>query len=71
VFHSFRHTALTKLHRAKVQEATAARIVGHKHKELTFGSYGDKLEAEALREFINLIEYKGVPMFDVDIRERD
>jgi integrase len=71
VFHSFRHTALTKLHRAKVQEATAARIVGHKHKELTFGSYGDKLEAEALREFVNLIEYKGVPMFDQKIREGD
>jgi integrase len=64
VFHSFRHTALTKLHRAKVQEATAARIVGHKHPGLTYGNYGDKLEVEALREFVNLINYIGVPAFD-------
>jgi integrase len=69
VFHSFRHTALTKLHRAKVQEATAARIVGHKHPGLTYGNYGDKLEVEALREFINLIDYKGVPMFGEIVRE--
>tara|TARA_A100001391_G_scaffold199547_1_gene182687 strand:+ start:172 stop:1464 length:1293 start_codon:yes stop_codon:yes gene_type:complete len=48
VFHSFRHTLLSQLHTDGVQEATAALIAGHKHKGITYGIYGDKLQAKAL-----------------------
>lgn len=57
VLHSFRHTVMTKLHEAKVQEATVALIVGHKHDKMTFGIYGGKVDPETLRDVVNLVSY--------------
>lgn len=60
VFHSFRHTLLSQLHEAGVQEATAALIAGHKHQGITYGVYGDKVQAEAL-----LPHLEGLPWLDL------
>lgn len=61
VFHSFRHTVASKLHDVGVQESTAALILGQKHKEITFGRYGNKVDVETLREPLNRVRYKGLP----------
>lgn len=60
VFHSFRHTLMTQLHADGVQEATAALIAGHRHKGITYGVYGGKLEATALLPHIERL-----PWFDL------
>ncbi len=57
VFHSFRHTLASRLHECEVQEATAAKIIGHKHPSLTFGWYGSKVGVETLRKPINAVRY--------------
>ena len=56
-FHSLRHTFATMMHGLDVQEATVARIMGHKHKSITFGRYGDKLHTEALRRTLDKLRY--------------
>jgi hypothetical protein len=40
-----------------VQEATVARVVGQKHKNITFGRYGNKVATEALRPFMDKLRY--------------
>ena len=60
VFHSLRHTLASRLHECEVQEATAAKIIGHKHGSLTFGWYGDKVRVETLRKPINLARYSAL-----------
>lgn len=57
VLHSFRHTLLSRLHELGVQEATAAKIVGHKHKGMTYGTYGSKTSVESLREIMNALDW--------------
>lgn len=57
VLHSFRHTLASRLHELGVQEATAAKIVGHKHKGITYGTYGSKTSVESLREVMNALDW--------------
>lgn len=57
VFHSFRHMLTSRLHEQGVQEATAAKIIGHKHGPLTYGWYGNKVNVETMRKPINLVKY--------------
>ncbi|MCC5982585.1 MAG: tyrosine-type recombinase/integrase, partial [Oceanicaulis sp.] len=57
VLHSFRHTLMSRLHELGVQEATTAKIVGHKHKGMTYGVYGSKTSVESLREFMNALDW--------------
>ncbi|TRO95451.1 tyrosine-type recombinase/integrase [Glycocaulis profundi] len=52
-FHGLRHTLLSRLHEQGVQEATAAKIAGHKHKGITYGTYGDKVAVESLRPILD------------------
>lgn len=57
VLHSFRHTLASRLHELGVQEATAAKIIGHKHKEMTFGVYGNKTSVESLRATMDALDW--------------
>lgn len=59
VLHSFRHTLASRLHELGVQEATAARITGHKHTGMTYGVYGNKTAVESLRGIINSLDWDG------------
>jgi integrase len=42
VFHSFRHTVSNTLDRAQLRESDVARVLGHKHEEITFGTYSEE-----------------------------
>lgn len=57
VLHSFRHTLLSRLHELGVQEATAAKIAGHKHQGMTYGLYGGKTGVESLRDTMNSLAW--------------
>ncbi|MGP1274822.1 MAG: DUF6538 domain-containing protein [Caulobacterales bacterium] len=57
VLHSFRHTLLSRLHELGVQEATAAKIAGHKHAGMTYGTYGNKTSVESLRGIMNSLDW--------------
>ncbi|MGY6532079.1 DUF6538 domain-containing protein [Glycocaulis sp.] len=57
VLHSFRHTLLSRLHELGVQEATAAKIAGHKHAGMTYGVYGGKVAVESLREIMDELRW--------------
>ena len=57
VFHSFRHTLLSRLHEMDVQEATSALIAGHKHKEITYQVYGNKVQVEKLRPVMDRLDW--------------
>lgn len=48
--HSFRHTFTTLLKRAKVEEAIAAAILGHKHGKITYERYGKNFLTELLHD---------------------
>lgn len=49
VFHSFRHTFVSRLEEAGVDTVKIARIVGHKITNITAGTYGGKLFTPAKR----------------------
>jgi integrase/recombinase XerC len=57
-FHSFRHTFLSRCSDIGMPEQIAQRIVGHKSASITFGVYGNKGEAEALREWVNKVKWR-------------
>lgn len=57
VFHGFRHTLASRLNELDVPEAKAAAIVGHKHKSMTFGLYGNKIDPETLRPIMNRLDW--------------
>jgi integrase len=59
VFHSFRHTLASRLNEMDVPEAKVAAIIGHKHKSMTFGRYGNKIDPETLRSIMNRIDWLG------------
>lgn len=50
--------ALGKPALSKVQEATIARIIGHRHREITFARYGGKSDPETLRLLMNKLTYE-------------
>lgn len=49
VFHSFRHTFVSRLEEAGVDTVSIARIVGHKITNITAGTYGGKLFTSSKR----------------------
>lgn len=51
----YRHAAKTLI---GAQEATVARIIGHKHKEITFRVYGGKADPETLRPLLDKLRYE-------------
>lgn len=57
VFHSFRHTVITKLVEADVAEPMIQRIVGHARKGVTQGVYAKVIDPERLREYVNRVRY--------------
>lgn len=57
VFHSFRHTAATAMREAGVNEANVAAILGHKHQNITFGTYANKIDPETLRPIMNRLDW--------------
>lgn len=57
-FHSLRHTFTSNMEGIGVQEATVARIIGHQHKEITYGLYGGKSDPETLRPLLDKLGYK-------------
>ena len=56
-FHSLRHTFTSNMEGMGEQEATIARIIGHKHKEITYGRYGGKSDPETLRPLLDKLKY--------------
>lgn len=56
VFHSFRHTVATAFLHASVAEAIAAKILGHSHEAITFGTYGKK-PIEILKDTIETLDF--------------
>ncbi|MDG1418679.1 MAG: tyrosine-type recombinase/integrase [Maricaulis sp.] len=60
VFHSFRHTLLSRLHSDGVQEATAQLIVGHRPNNITYGTYGNKVDVEIFRPILDALDWQGV-----------
>lgn len=59
VFHSLRHTVTTQFKSEGVSEAIAADLVGHEHKNFTFGTYGDAAYRGALAEAVAKLSYPG------------
>ncbi len=57
-FHSLRHTFTSNMEALEAQEATIARIIGHKHKEITYGRYGSKSDPETLRPWLDKLKYR-------------
>lgn len=49
VFHSLRHTMSTLLQNGEVSLQTAAAILGHTTKSITFDTYGGNMALETLR----------------------
>ncbi|MCP2669544.1 tyrosine-type recombinase/integrase [Maricaulaceae bacterium EIL42A08] len=60
VFHSLRHMTTSRFSDLGVPEHIAARIVGHKTQTMTYGHYGSKGDVEALREWINKLDWSDV-----------
>lgn len=60
VFHSLRHMTASRCSDLGIPEHIAARIVGHKTQTMTYGRYGSKGEVEALREWINKLDWADV-----------
>ena len=57
VFHSFRHTFITRLKDADVQDHAIAELVGHENDNITTGRYGRKLDVRKLAENLERLEY--------------
>tara|TARA_R110002124_G_C8954484_1_gene513562 strand:- start:2061 stop:3350 length:1290 start_codon:yes stop_codon:yes gene_type:complete len=60
VFHSFRHTLITRLHEQGVQEATTSLIAGHVPKGFTYRQYGSGVDPETFRDPLNALDWEGV-----------
>lgn len=57
VFHCFRNTVATQLENAGIPEGTAADIVGHEKKTMTYGLYSGGTSAKIKLEAIKKIKY--------------
>ena len=60
VFHSFRHTALSRLMESGVDRVVAMYLAGHKQSTDILETYYTKLRPEPLREPINRLRYQGL-----------
>jgi integrase len=57
-FHSFRHNFSDALQAAGVPEQIAARLLGHQHSEISYGTYGSGPSIDQLSKFLNMIQYE-------------
>lgn len=57
-FHSFRSTLANRFENAGVEEIFAARIIGHKVRPITYGTYSDGIDWELAVQTMARIEYK-------------
>ncbi len=55
--YSFRHTFIDELKQQEVGEALVAQLVGHTHKNLTYGKYGKKFPVKKLLQKINHLHF--------------
>ena len=55
--YSFRHTFIDELKQQEVDEAMVAQLVGHTHKNLTFGKYGKKFPVNLLLQKLNNLHF--------------
>ncbi|WP_151671430.1 site-specific integrase [Nitrincola schmidtii] len=60
VFHSFRHTFSNELKKLGVQEAIAANLMGHSHKQLTYGHYGADADLEMMKDAIDKLKFNEI-----------
>jgi len=63
VFHSFRHTVITRLHTINSNKAHVIQLVGHEDSSVHFGTYTHDIELKALQETLNRLTY------DIDFTE--
>lgn len=61
-FHSFRHSVGSALHAAGVSESTAADILGHEHKSMSFRVYSEGAAVKPLAEAVEKIRYDGLDL---------
>jgi integrase len=59
--YSFRHTFIDELKQQEVDEALVAQLVGHTHKNLTYGKYGKKFPVKKLLQKINHLHFSIAP----------
>jgi integrase len=57
VFHSFRHTVITRLHTINSNKAHVIQLVGHEDDSVHFGTYTHDVGLKALQDTINRLEY--------------
>jgi len=58
VFHSLRKSFATKLDNALVPEQIAARLLGHEHEAMSFGTYSSGSVEQILKDAIERVRYK-------------
>jgi len=58
--HSFRHTLRNKMSKAKVPSETIKDILGHEHKDVTFGTYGDDTAVVDMYYELNKVKFECV-----------
>lgn len=61
-FHCFRKNVSTALERARIPEAEAARIVGHRFNTMTYGLYSGGLDLKGLERVVEAICYPGLDL---------
>ncbi len=59
--YSFRHTFIDELKQQEVDEALVAQLVGHTHKNLTYGKYGKKFPVKKLLQKLNHLHFSIAP----------
>ena len=57
VFHSFRHTVITRLHTINSNKAHVIQLVGHEDDSVHFGTYTHDIGLKALQETVNKLSY--------------
>ncbi len=65
--YGFRHTFIDGLKQQEVNEAMVAQLVGHTHKNLTFGKYGKKFPVGLLFKKLNDLEFLIEPFLKMTI----
>jgi integrase len=59
--YSFRHTFIDELKQQEVDEALVAQLVGHTHKNLTYGKYGKNFPVKKLLQKLNNLHFSIAP----------
>lgn len=65
--YSFRHTFIDELKQQEVDEVVVAQLVGHTHKNLTFGKYGKNFTVGLLFKKLNDLEFLIEPFLKITI----